>query len=137
MIFTLPAKTKTQRQIRIVLAIAFLCLFLARFINKYIMIVIFFIIATGLLFAFCYIPFYFKSYKITIDTEFISISKGVFIKRTNIMPFPRLVYAQSYSTPLSSLFNMKILLLKAARSWLLIPELENNTAQLLLEAMRA
>ena len=136
MIFTLPAKTKTLWQIRIVLAIAFLCLFLALFINKYIMIVIFFIIATGLLFAFCYITFYFKSYKITIDTGFISISKGVFIKRTNIMPFPRLVYAQSYSTPLSSLFNMKILLLKAARSWLLIPELENNTAQLLLEAMR-
>ncbi len=136
MIFALPTKTKTLWQIRIVFAIAFLCLFLALFMNKYIVIAIFLIIATGFLFAFCYIPLYFKSYKIVVDTGFISVSKGVFIKRTNIMPFPRLVYFQSYSTPLSSLFNMKIVLLKAARSWLLIPEMENSDAELLIKAMR-
>ena len=95
------------------------------------------IIATiGLVFAFVYVPFYFKSYKITVDENSITITKGIIIKTTNIMPYPRLVFAQSFTTPLSQLMKMKCVMLKAARGWMLIPEIENINADFLLDNLK-
>ena len=94
------------------------------------------IASLGLCFAFVYVPFYFKSYKITVDENSISIKKGVIIKTTQIMPFPRLVFAQSFTTPLSQIMKMKCVMLKAARAWVLIPEIENTDADYLLDNLR-
>ncbi len=138
MTFSLPKKTRALWQLRIVFAFALLCAVVA-FFSRY---TFWFllpaaIIATlGLVFAFIYVPFYFKSYKITVDESSITITKGVVIKTTNIMPYPRLVFAQSFTTPLSSIMKMKCVMLKAARGWMLIPEIEDFNADYLLDNLR-
>lgn len=138
MTFALPKKTRILWQLRIVFAFALLCAAVA-FFSRY---TLWFllpaaIIATfGLGFAFVYVPFYFKSYKIAVSDNSISVTKGVIIKTTQIMPFPRLVFAQSFTTPLSLLMKMKCVMLKAARGWMLIPEIENVNAEYLLDNLR-
>ncbi len=138
MIFTLPQKTKTIWQIRVVFAISFLCFLIVLFGHNYnwIIFLLIPIIIIGLFITFVYMPLYFKSYKINIQEDFIGVSKGVIFKAINIMPYPRLIFVQSIATPLSSLFKMKIILLKAARGWLFIPEIENISAEFLLDHMR-
>lgn len=138
MIFNLPSKTRVLWQIRIVFAFAVLCVAVA-FFSRYTLwfLVPAAVIATlGLVFAFVYIPFYFNSYKISVDENSITITKGVIIKTTNIMPYPRLVFAQSFTTPLSSAMKLKLVLLKAARGWIVIPEIEEVNADYLLNNLR-
>ena len=74
-------------------------------------------------FLFWYLPRYFKSYEILFPKGAVVINRGVFIKTTHIMPFSRLVYAQSYATPLAKRMGLAALTLKAARSSIIIPEL--------------
>ncbi len=138
MSFSLPKKTRILWQIRIVFAFLCLCaavVFFSRFTLWFLLPAA--IIATiGLVVSFVYIPFYFKSYKISVDNNSIIVIKGVVFKTTNIMPYPRLVFAQSFSTPLSSVMKMKCVMLKAARGWMLIPEIENINADYLLDNLR-
>lgn len=138
MTFTLPKKTRILWQTRLVFAFACVCAavaFFSRFTLWFLLPTA--IIATiGLVFAFVYVPFYFKSYKITVDENSITITKGIIIKTTNIMPYPRLVFAQSFTTPLSQLMKMKCVMLKAARGWMLIPEIENINADFLLDNLK-
>lgn len=138
MTFTLPQKTRALWQIRVIIAFLILCAavaFFSRFTLWFLLPAA--IIATlGLLATFVYIPFYFKSYTISVDENSISISKGVFIKTIQIMPFPRLVFAQSFTTPIASAMKLKCIMLKAARGWMLIPEIENINADYLLDNLR-
>lgn len=138
MSFSLSRKTRILWQIRIAIAFALICAavaFFSRFTLWFLLPAA--IIATlGLIFAFVYIPFYFKSYTITVDDNSITIKKGVFIKTTQIMPFPRLVFAQSFTTPIASLMKLKCVMLKAARGWILIPEIENQNAEFLLDNLK-
>ncbi len=136
--FTLPKKTRFLWQVRIIFAFAVICVAVALF-SRY---TIWFllpaaIIATiGLAASFIYIPFYFKSYKIIVDENAIIISRGILIKTTNVMPYPRLIFAKSFTTPLSSLLKLKCVMLKAARGWILIPEIENINADHILDNLR-
>ena len=138
MTFTLSKKTRALWQIRIVFAFALVFLavvFFSRYTLWFLLPAA--IIATlGLITAFIYLPFYFKSYKITVDENSISITKGVIIRTTNIMPYPRLVFAQSFTTPLSTVLKMKCVMLKAARGCILIPEIENINADYLLDNLK-
>lgn len=136
MTFTLPSKTKTLWQIRFVCVIVFLCFVSFLFgqdIRWYLIAIISII---GVVITLVYLPLYIKSYKITVDVAFISVSKGVIIKTVNIMPYPRLIYVQTYTTPLSLLFKMKILLLKAARGWVFVPEIETVCCEELMNYIR-
>ena len=138
MTFHLPKKTRILWQMRIVLAFACVCAAVS-FFSRYTLWFLLpaaIIAAMGLVFAFIYVPFYFNSYKITVDDNSISITKGVIIKTTSIMPYPRLVFAQSFTTPLSVMLKMKCVMLKAARGWILIPEIENVNAEYLLDNLR-
>ena len=72
---------------------------------------------------FWYLPCYFKSYEILFPKGAVVINRGVLIKTTHIMPFSRLVYAQSFATPLAKRMGLAALTLKAARSRIIIPEL--------------
>ena len=137
MSFTLPKKTIILWQIRILIAFAALgaaVAFFARYADWF-MLLAMIIVGLGLLFSVVYVPFYIKSYKITIDENSKCITNGLLIKTTNIMPFPRLVFAQSFTTPISSFFKLKCVMLKATRGWILIPELENKDAKYLLECL--
>ena len=73
---------------------------------------------------FWYLPRYFKSYEILSPKGAVVINRGVFIKTTHIMPFSRLVYAQSFATPLAKKMGLAALTLKAARSTVIIPEFD-------------
>ncbi len=138
MTFSLPKKTRILWQIRIFLVFTLLCVSVA-FFSRY---TVWFLLPAaiiamlGLIAAFVYIPFYFKSYLITVDTNSISITKGVFIKTTQIMPFPRLVFAQSFTTPMASAMKLKCVMLKAARGWILIPEIESIDAEFMLDNLK-
>ncbi|MGN1320349.1 MAG: hypothetical protein ACI4U6_04450 [Acutalibacteraceae bacterium] len=138
MTFSLPKKTRFLWQVRVIFAFVILCAAVAFFsqFTLWFLLPAAIIAALGLLAAFVYIPFYFKSYTITVDDNSICISKGVIIKTTQIMPFPRLVFAQSFTTPMASAMRLKCVMLKAARGWMLIPEIENANAQYLLDNLR-
>ena len=138
MTFSLPKKTRVLWQVRIVFAFAFLCAafaFFSRF-TLWFLLPTAIIAAIGLIFSFIYVPFYFRSYKITVDDDSIVISKGVIFKSTDIMPYPRLVFAQSITTPLASFMKLKLVMLKAARGWILIPEIDDDNADYLLDNLR-
>lgn len=138
MTFSLPKKTRFLWQVRVIFAFVILCAAVAFFsqFTLWFLLPAAIIAALGLVAAFVYIPFYFKSYTITVDDNSICISKGVIIKTMQIMPFPRLVFAQSFTTPIASAMRLKCVMLKAARGWMLIPEIENANAQYLLDNLR-
>ena len=48
------------------------------------------------------------------------------------MPFSRLIYSQTLNTPLSKPFGVTAITLKAARSFIFVPELSDNDAKELL-----
>lgn len=138
MTFYLSKKTRILWQIRIVLVFALLCAAVSIFsrFTLWFLLPAAIIATIGLISAFIYVPFYFKSYTIAVDTNSISITKGVFIEATQIMPFPRLVFAQSFTTPLAHAMNLKCVTLKAARGWILIPEIESSEAEFLLDNLK-
>ena len=121
----LPKRTALLWQIRIGLAgfilIIALCAF--SFLTRLLLLVAAVLTALLAVFIFWYLPRYFKSYEILFPSGAIVINRGVFIKTTHIMPFSRLVYAQSVATPLARAMGLAALSLKAARSVIIVPEL--------------
>ena len=82
-----------------------------------------------------YLPAFFKSYEIQLKEDAIIINYGVFIKISHIMPYSRLIYAQSFATPLARLMKVTTLTLKAARSIIIIPEIEYDNANEVIESL--
>lgn len=121
----LPKRTALLWQIRIggagVIIIAALCVL--SFLTRWLLLAAAVLAVFLAIFLFWYLPRYFKSYEICFPSGAIVINRGVFIKTTHIMPFSRLVYAQSYATPLARAMGLAALSLKAARSAIIVPEL--------------
>lgn len=82
---------------------------------------------------FLYLPVFFKGYKIQLEGEAIIINYGLIVKITHIMPYSRLIYAQSFATPLARMFGMTMITLKAARSWVVIPEINKADATVITD----
>ena len=82
-----------------------------------------------------YLPAFFKSYEIQLKEDAIIINYGVFIKTSHIMPYSRLIYAQSFATPLARLMKVTTLTLRAARSIIIIPEIEYDNANEVIESL--
>lgn len=133
----LPQKTRILWQIRIASAFILIIGAVAAFIplTVWMLLPSGIILIIALIFLFWYIPAYFKSYQITVKAGTVIIDRGVFIKTSHIMPFPRLVFAQSFSTPLSKRFGLTAVALKAARGMVLIPEMYTADALRLLESI--
>jgi len=91
--------------------------------------------AIGILVALLYLPIFFKGYEILFKNEAIIINYGVFIKFSHIMPYTRLIYAQSFSTPLASIFGVTAVSLKAARSRVIIPEIKILDAKYIIDSL--
>lgn len=121
----LPQKTVTLWQIRIgligLVLLILVCAF--GFLTRWVLLGAAVIAAVLAVLLFWYLPRYFRSYEILFPKGAVVINRGVFIKTTHIMPFSRLVYAQSYATPLAKRMGLAALTLKAARSSIIIPEL--------------
>ncbi len=126
----LPKKTLLLWQLRVLLfgiACVCLCLYFAAslsFLNQVAFIISIIILAVDIF----YLPVFFKSYKIELKGDAVIINYGVIIKISHIMPYSRLIYAQSFATPLARLFGMAMVTLKAARSWVIVPEMQRETA---------
>ncbi len=70
-----------------------------------------------------YLPKLFKNYRIKYINGAVVIESGVIIKTTHIMPFSKMIYTETITSPLAKLMGIKAITLKAARSRILIPEL--------------
>lgn len=82
-----------------------------------------------------YLPKFFATYEIKLKGEAIIVNYGIFIKISHIMPYSRLIYAQSFSTPLARLFGVTALSLKAARSHVIIPEVNIDDAMKVIKSL--
>lgn len=122
----LPKKTVFLWQIRIgiigLILLAAICAFV--FLTPLMLLAAAPVATLLAVFLFWYLPRYFKSYEILFPKGAVVINRGVFIKTTHIMPFSRLVYAQSFATPLAKKMGLAALSLKAARSSIIIPEFD-------------
>ena len=78
---------------------------------------------------FWYLPSLFKTYQIKYINGAVIIESGVFIKITHIMPYTKMIYTQTLTSPLARFFGLKAVTLKAARSRLLIPEIPEAEAE--------
>ncbi len=126
----LPKKTLRLWQVRVVMLTLVLvgaCLFYDPVLPflKFVAIVI---AAMGLIVTLWYLPTFFKGYEMLFKNEAIVINYGVLIKFSHIMPYSRLIYAQSFATPLAHFFGVTALSLKAARSRVIVPEIELSDA---------
>ena len=121
----LPKRTVTLWQIRIGLIGIILLVAVCAFglLTRWVLLGATVVAVIIAVFLFWYLPRYFKSYEILFPKGAVVINRGVFIKTTHIMPFSRLVYAQSFATPLAKRMGLSALTLKAARSSIIIPEL--------------
>ena len=77
------------------------------------------------------LPKFFQSYKISFDNSSITVSYGIIIKTTHIMPCRKLVYVKTFSTPLSRSFGLSGVILKAARVAVIVPEMKIIDAEML------
>jgi len=133
----LPQKTKYLWQIRCIVFYLFIIALCAYFYPYY----KFLLIAGAIITALCvvtvlwYIPKFIGSYIIIFSQESIVIKRGVIVKTTHIMPFSRLIYSQTFTTPTAKLLGLTAVSLKAARSSLVIPEMSLEDAKLLVSSL--
>lgn len=87
----------------------------------------------GLIITFLYMPFFFKSYRIILTNDAVIVKYGILIKVEHIMPYKRMIYAQSYATPLARIFGVAAVRLKAARSYLFVAETNKNDVKSIID----
>lgn len=76
-----------------------------------------------------YMPLLFKTCKVMIINKGVVVERGIIFKNTHILPFSKLIYAQTYRSPIALWFNLTAVTLKAARSRVFIPELDDRDAR--------
>lgn len=135
--YKLPRKTLILWQCRslaIGLLLTLLCYYFY-FKLKPFLIALLIIAILFVLFTFLYLPFYFKSCKIRRTNDAVIVRQGVFFKNTHILPFSRLIYAQTVTSPVARMMGLKAITLKAARNSLLVPELSCEDADMLIREL--
>ncbi len=130
----LPKKTQYLWQARIgtaLLCVAAVTAFFIKF-SLWMLLPTAIILFLSFLFVFAYLPRYFSSYSISSDGKAIIVRKGVIFKMTYIMPYPRMVFATVYSSPISAKLGVSGVIIKAARGWLILPEMDNADTERLV-----
>lgn len=138
MTFALPQKTRILWQIRaffiLVLLYAVVVSFCRIFLTALLPTTI--VLAIGSVFVLLYISIYLKQYKINVNSSVLYITKGVFIKTTIIIPHIRLAYIKSFATPMMGWLKLRCIILKVARGWVLVPELDVINAEKLIKLVK-
>ena len=132
---TLPKKTTLLWQVRIIIITFVLvaaCLYFEPLFS-FLKIAAIVIGIIGIILAFLYLPFFFKSYKIILSNDAVIVKFGIIVKIEHIMPYKRMIYAQSFETPLARIFGIAAVRLKAARSYLFVAEIEKEAAQTIID----
>ncbi len=127
----LPKKTTLLWQVRIILITAVLsalCYYFS-YLFSFLQIAAIVIAVLGVLIAFLYLPFFFKSYKIILSNDAVIVKFGIIVKTDYIMPYKRMIYAQSFQTPLARIMGIAAIRLKAARSYLLVAEIDQKSVK--------
>ena len=91
------------------------------------------IASLSIIVIFWYLPLFFSRYRIIYDNNSIEIQKGVFFKAIIIMPYPRLVYVSAFSSPFARYLGVSGAVLKAARGFIIIPEIEKDDIKELIK----
>ena len=86
-------------------------------------------IAVGLFVALIYLPAIWRGIVISVSAEALSYKVGFFMRREHILPLDRLLYMQKVKTPISVLFNMSSIRIKALGGYLLLPPMEKERAE--------
>lgn len=133
----LPSKTLLLWQIRLAVIDVFVlaCCLYFRMSSSWIIQIYGLFTVIILLLIFLYLPKYIASYSIKITNDSVIINSGVIIKATHIMPYSRLIYTQTFTSPLAKKFKITAISLKAARSRIFIPEINNWDAEEFLSAL--
>lgn len=133
----LPAKTTALWRLRIAIfcaniicIIAFAC---RRF--RWRLVIIIGILVIFAVLAFWYIPALCRSYRIVAKNGAVIIEHGVIIKTTHIMPFAKMIYAETFSTPLAKAMGLTALTLKATKSIVFVPEMETEQVEVLVKTL--
>ena len=132
---TLPKKTTLLWQVRIIIITFILvaaCLYFEPLFS-FLKIAAIVIGIIGIILAFLYLPFFFKSYKIILSNDAVIVKFGIIVKIEHIMPYKRMIYAQSFETLLARIFGIAAVRLKAARSYLFVAEIEKEAAQTIID----
>lgn len=133
----LPKRTLLLWQIRLLLVgilLAAACLVLSN-VFEILSLVALILFIVVVLIVLAYLPAFFKGYEIQLKEDAIIINYGVFVKISHIMPYSRLIYAQSFATPLARIMKVATLTLKAARSIIIIPEIEITAAKEVIKSL--
>lgn len=128
---SLPKQTKLLWQLRVGIlgVIPFCVFFILSVISDWFLIGAFTFAVITAAAVFWYIPAYFESYEILFPNG------AVIVKTCHIMPFSRLVYVQSISTPLAKALGLAAISLKAARSGIIIPEMPRGDVEKFISAV--
>ena len=127
----LPAKTLLLWQIRaavIDILVLAVCLYFRMSLGWFLQVYGLFT-AFVLAFIFWYLPKYIASYSIKVLEDSVVINSGVIIKTTHIMPYSKMIYTQTFTSPLAKKFRITAVSLKAARSRVFIPEMKESDAK--------
>lgn len=134
MTFSVPKKSRILWQIRIFLLTALLCGAVCAFVGftKWMFIPAGAICAAGLAAVFWYVPAAARAFSVSVSESMIAVKSGVFFKNVHIMPHLKIIYAQSYETPVSKVLHLTGVALRAARATVLVPEIAAEDAKVLL-----
>ncbi len=133
----LPKRTLLLWQIRVVMLTILLVCICFHYKNAipFILQVALIIAIIGIATVVFYLPTFIKGYEIVFGNESVIINYGVFIKFSHVMPYSRLIYAQTFATPLARIFGVTALSLKAARSRVIVPEILLSDAQKIMDSL--
>lgn len=133
----LPVRTLILWQIRVTVLFVLLgavCLYFCS-VYKWFWILVTVITAVFLFVILWYLPRFIRNYRIKLIGEAVIIENGVFIKTTHIMPYSRMIYTKSFTTPLAKAIGLTSISLKAARSSIIMPEILVSDAVVLLKLL--
>ena len=133
----LPVRTLLLWQIRVTVLFVLLgavCLYFCS-VYKWFWVLVTVITAVFLFVILWYLPRFIRNYRIKLIGEAVIIENGVFIKTTHIMPYSRMIYTKSFTTPLAKAIGLTSISLKAARSSIIMPEILVSDAVGLLKLL--
>lgn len=121
----LPPKTITLWQLRIAIFCAIIICVVAYVFRrfKWCLFVIIGLLVLLAIVALIYIPALCRSYCVEAKNGAVIVKHGVIIKTTHIMPFSKVIYAQTVSTPLAKTMGLTAITLKATKSIVFVPEM--------------
>lgn len=87
----------------------------------------------GLIAVLFYLPALWRGVYIHISESAVSYTVGLFVRREHILPLDRMLFMQKISTPVTALFRMCSLHVRALGGFLLLPPMEVETAEEILD----